>query len=190
MSRNLCLAGMMGVGKSTVARALGEWLERRVADTDDEIRGWTGRSIPELFAEHGEQGFRELERRVVEELATFDDLVISLGGGAVLRDDNVASLLLTGVVIHLDAPVEVLGERLLVGESDDRPLLGGPGGTESELLERLRDTYAERRPRYLEVADVTVDASGSPESVVEAILSWACEQDGVLTPSEHEAVLS
>jgi shikimate kinase len=60
MSRNLCLVGMMGVGKSTVASLLGERMGRRVADTDDEIRGWTGRSIPELFAEHGEAGFREL----------------------------------------------------------------------------------------------------------------------------------
>jgi shikimate kinase len=190
MSRNLCLVGMMGVGKSTVAALLGERLGRRVADTDDEIRGWTGRSIPELFMEHGEAGFRELERRVVEELATFHDLVISLGGGAVLRDDNVASLTLTGVAIHLDAPVEVLVERLTGGEADDRPLLGGPGGSEDELVERLRSTAEERDDRYREVADVTIDASGAPDAVAEAIIEWALAQTDVLTPSEHEQVMT
>src|SRR5680860_583972 len=104
MSRNVCLVGMMGVGKSTVATLVGDRLGRRVADTDDEIRSWTGVSIPELFAAKGEAGFRELEREVVEELATYHDLVLGLGGGAVLRDDNVASLLFSGVIIHLDAP--------------------------------------------------------------------------------------
>ena len=88
MSRNICLVGMMGAGKSTVAELVGARLGRLVADTDDEIRGWSGRSIPEIFAEHGEPGFRELERQVVEELPTFHDLVIALAGGAVLRDDQ------------------------------------------------------------------------------------------------------
>jgi shikimate kinase len=190
MSRNLCLVGMMGAGKSTVAALLGERLGRRVADTDDEVRGWTGRSIPELFMEHGEPGFREFERRVVEELATFHDLVISLGGGAVLRDDNVASLALTGVIVHLDVPVEVLVERLRGGGADDRPLLGGPGGSEDELVQRLRSTSKERDPRYREVADVTIDASGTPETVTEAIIEWALDQTDVLTPSEHEQVMT
>lgn len=190
MSRNLCLVGMMGVGKSTVAAELGDRLGRRVADTDDEIRGWTKRSIPELFAEHGEPGFRELERQVIEELATFHDLVISLGGGAVLRDDNVASLMLTGVVVHLDAPVEVLAARLTEAEADDRPLLGGPGGSRDQLLERLRTTAEERDARYREVADVTIDADTSPEKVTEEILQWALNQTDVLTPSEHEQVMT
>ena len=190
MSRNLCLVGMMGVGKTTVATLLAERLGRRVADTDQEIRRWTGRSIPELFMQHGEPGFRDLERQVVEELATYHDLVVSLGGGAVLRDDNVASLLLTGVIVHLDVPVEVLVERLRDGGADDRPLLGGPGGTEEELVQRLRATASERDPRYREVADVTVDATAPPDEVAERIIAWAMAQTDVLTPSEHEQVMS
>ena len=190
MSRNLCLVGMMGAGKSTVAEVLGDRLGRRVADTDDEIRGWTGRSIPELFMQHGEEGFRDLERHVVEELATFHDLVVSLGGGAVLRDDNVSSLLLTGVIVHLDVPVEVLVERLRDGGADDRPLLGGPGGTEAELLDRLRSTAEARDPRYREVADVTIEASGPADQVAEDVIAWALAQQDVLTPSEHEQVMT
>ena len=191
MSRNLCLIGMMGAGKSTVATLLGERLGRRTADTDDEIRGWTGRSIPELFAAHGESGFRALERQVVEEVAKLHDLVLSLGGGAVLRDDNVASLLLTGVIVHLDAPPRVLAERLRE-EVGDRPLLAGtvgPGGSPEDLEAKLRQTYEDRAERYAAVADVTVDASRTPEAVVEEIVSWAMDAGDVLTPSEHEQVM-
>ena len=183
MSRNLCLSGMMGAGKTTVAELLGSRLGRRVADTDEELRRWTGRSIPELFEAHGEAGFRDLERRVIEELATYHDLVIALGGGAVLRDDNVASLLLTGVVVHLDAPAEVLVGRL-AGDTD-RPLLAG-----GALTDRVTETLAARHDRYLEVADTVVDAGRSPEEVVEEVLTWAMSTGDVLTPSEHEQVMT
>jgi shikimate kinase len=185
MSRNLCLVGMMGAGKTTVAAVLGRRLGRRVADTDDEIRRWTRRSIPELFADHGEAGFRDLERQVVEELASFHDLVIGLGGGAVLRDDNVASLLLTGVIVHLDAPVAVLLDRLQAdGGAADRPLLAG------DLEAQLHATHAARADRYAEVADVVVDATRPPEDVADTIILWAMEQGDVLTPSEHEQVMT
>lgn len=183
MSRNLALHGMMGAGKSTIAVLLGERLGRRVADTDEELRSWTGRSIPELFAAYGETGFRDLERQVVEELAKFHDLVIALGGGAVLRDDNVASLLLTGVLVELRADPDVLVQRLT--GSTDRPLLGA----QDELEERLRRTHAARSQRYTDVADLTVDASQPTERVVDQILEWALAQGDVLTPSEHEQVM-
>lgn len=183
MSRNIALHGMMGAGKSTVALLLADRLGRRVADTDEELRKWTGRSIPELFAAHGEAGFRELERQIVEELSTFHDLVIALGGGTVLRDDNVASLLLTGVLIELRAEPEVLVERLR--GSADRPLLGAP----DELEQRVNDTYRQRAERYTAVADLSIDASHPPERVVGDILDWALAQGDVLTPSEHEQVM-
>ena len=183
MSRNLCLTGMMGAGKTTVAHVLGQRLGRRVVDTDDELRRWTGRSIPELFADHGEPGFRDLERQVVEELASFHDLIVSLGGGAVLRDANVASLLLTGVLIHLDAPVEVLLDRLR-DASDDRPLLAG------DVEVQLRATYDARIDRYRGVADLTVDAAAPADEVAQAIITWAMNQGDVLTPSEHEQVMT
>jgi shikimate kinase len=184
VSRNIVLYGMMGVGKSTVGRAVADRLGRRFVDTDDEIVRWTGRSIPELFAAHGEPGFRDLERQVVEELARLHDLVIALGGGTVLRDDNVASLLLTGVLVRLDAAPEVLLERL-GGAHDDRPLLAG-----DDLERRLRATLAERELRYAEVADVTVDAARPIADVVADVVGFASDAGDVLTPSEHEQVMS
>lgn len=183
MSRNLCLSGMMGAGKSTVAGLLAQRLGRRLADTDEELRRWTGRSIPQLFEAHGEAGFRDLERQVIEELATYHDLVIALGGGAVLRDDNVTSLLLTGVVVHLDVPAEVLVTRL-TGDTD-RPLLA-----DGALTDRVTETLAARHERYLEVADVVVDGARPPEEVVEEVLTWAMASGDVLTPSEHEQVMT
>jgi shikimate kinase len=184
-SRSIALTGMMGAGKTTVGRRLAEVLGRRVADTDDELRRWTGRSIPELFVEHGEPGFRALERQVVVELARFHDLVLSLGGGVVLDDDNVAELLLTGVIVHLDVPVAALVSRLQApGEAADRPLLAG------DLEARLQATHAARDARYREVADLVVDATGPVDDVVTTICAWAMEQGDVLTPSEHEQVMT
>ena len=183
MSRNLCLSGMMGAGKTTVAELLAQRLGRRLADTDEELRRWTGRSIPELFEAHGEAGFRDLERQVIEELTTYHDLVIALGGGAVLRDDNVTSLLLTGVIVHLDVPAEVLVARL-TGDTD-RPLLA-----DGALTDRITETLAARHERYLEVADVVVDGARPPAEVVEEVLTWAMASGDVLTPSEHEQVMT
>jgi shikimate kinase len=157
MSRNLCLIGMMGSGKSTVAAVLGQRLGRRVVDTDEEIRRWTGSSIPELFAAHGEAGFRDLERQVVEQLA---------------------------MLHHLDVPPEVIVQRLRAEGGDDRPLLAG------DLEGQVHATHAARVERYRSVADVSVDASGTPDDVAAQIVAWAMEQGDVLTPSEHEQVMT
>jgi shikimate kinase len=185
ISRNICLIGMMGAGKSTVADALGHRLGRRVVDTDTEIERWTGREIPRLFAEEGEAGFRELEHRVVVELARLHDLVVALGGGAVQRDDNVEALRFTGVLVHLDVPVAQLAARLDRAH-DLRPLL--PSDPE-ERSARIETLHAQRSPRYAEVRDVVVDASGSVDTTVTAIVDWAMSSGDVLTPSEHEQVM-
>ena len=182
MSRNVCLTGMPGVGKSSVAEIVGDRLGRRVADTDREIERWTGRTIPELFESEGEAGFRALERQVVAELSRFNDLVLSLGGGVVLDDANVTELLLTGVLLHLDASPEILADRLRDGEV--RPLLAG------DVEAKLRETYAARDERYRTVADVTLDASRPVTEVAEDAIRWALQQGDVLTPSEHEQVMT
>lgn len=181
MSGNVALAGMMGVGKTTVGRALAERLGRRLVDTDDEIVGWVGMDIPAIFAEHGEPEFRRLEQEVVRRLSELDDLVIALGGGVVLDDRNVADLTLTGVLIELFAPVEVLAERL--AGTTERPLLDG------DLAESLSEVLSERAERYAAVADHRVDAARPPGEIVEDILVWLRERPTVLTPSEFEAIL-
>jgi shikimate kinase len=187
MSRSLCLSGMMGAGKTTVAEVLGRRLGRAVVDTDREIERWTGRTIADIFADGGEVLFRDLERRVIVEVARVPDLVVALGGGTVLRDDTVADLILSGVIVHLDVPVAVLAERL-APHREQRPLLR-PGPDAPPLEAVIEEVLAARRARYAEVADVVIDASGEPEAVAEDILTWALEAGDVLTPSEHEQVM-
>lgn len=182
MSRNIALLGMMGAGKTTVASLVADALGRTAVDTDAEIERWVGEPVPVIFATRGEAAFRDLERRVVEELAKLDDLVLALGGGTVLRDDNVASLVLTGVLVELRARPEVLIERLR-DQSDGRPLLAG------DLDTQLRATYEARADRYAEVADLTVDAEQPPEQVAREIIDWTLTAGDVLTPSEHEQVM-
>ncbi len=188
MSRSICLSGMMGSGKTTVAEVVGRRLGRAVVDTDREIERWTGRSVAEIFAEGGEAAFRELERRVVVEVARVPDLVVALGGGTVLRDDTVSDLLLSGVIVHLDVPVTVLAERL-APQREGRPLLR-PGPDAPPLHEVVEEVLAARRARYVEVADLVVDGSAEPEDVAARILTWAMEAGDVLTPSEYEQVMT
>lgn len=185
MSRSIALAGMPGSGKSTIARLLADRLGRGLADTDVEIARHVGMSIPRIFAERGEAWFRAAEREVVREVARYEDLVIALGGGAVLDDANLTDLLLTGIVVHLDVPVEVLVERLATdGDGDERPLLAG------DLPERLRELHTRRAPAYAEAADVVIDAARPAEVVVDDLLETLMGLGDVLTPSEHEQVMT
>jgi len=187
MSRTICLSGMMGSGKSTVATVLARRLGRAVVDTDREIERWTGKRVPELFAEYGEEGFRELERRVVAEVSRVPDVVVALGGGTVLRDDTVADLLLSGVIVHLEVPTDVLAARLSRGQ-DHRPLLAA--ASEGAPLHEVVDGILEnRRARYAEVSDLVVDGSRDVDTIVADILTWAMAAGDVLTPSEHEEVM-
>lgn len=181
MSGNVALAGMMGVGKTTIGRALAGRLGRRLVDTDEEIVGWVGMDIPTIFAQQGEPEFRRLEQQVVHRLSELNDLVIALGGGVVLDDGNVADLTLTGVIIELHAPVEVLSERL--AGTPGRPLLSG------ELADSLSEVLADRADRYAAAADHRVDAARPVDMVVEDIIAWLRERPTVLTPSEFEAIL-
>jgi shikimate kinase len=192
MSRSLCLAGMMGSGKSTVGRVVADRLGRRFVDSDREIERWTGTSVADLFRVRGEAAFRDLEHEVVAELARFPDLVIALGGGALLRDDTVAALGLTGAIVLLDAPLDVLARRV-ARRPADRPLLAealtSTGDVDhAALLERLSGLRDERDARYRDVADGVVDAGGPTAEVADRVVLWAVEAGDVLTPSEHEQV--
>jgi len=189
MSRSICLSGMMGSGKSTVAAALADRLGRAVIDTDREIERWTGRPVPELFAQQGEAGFRELERRVVAEVARLPDVVIALGGGTVLRDDTVADLLLNGVIVHLEVPTDVLAARLVGGQAQ-RPLLAASGSDGAGLHDVVDGILSHRRARYDEVSDLVVDGARSIDAVVDDIIAWAMAAGDVLTPSEYEQVMT
>lgn len=163
--QHLVLVGLMGSGKSTVARLIGERLGRRVLDTDALIEEQTGRSVREIFATDGEDAFRDLEEDVLAAaLASPEPVVVAGAGGIVVRAANRALLTASDArVVWLCADVSTLLERVRGG--GHRPLLDAdPEGT----LQRMAQT---REPLYREVADAIVLVDGrSLGDVVEAVL--------------------
>lgn len=141
----------MGAGKSSIGRRAARQLGRPFVDGDHEIERRTGSTVRELFTERGETGFREIEAEVVADLCgRTTPSVIATGGGAVLRDDNVAALRSAGTVVWLRAEPETLLRRTSRGRH--RPLLddGDPRATITALV-------AARAPRYAAAADVVVE---------------------------------
>jgi shikimate kinase len=161
------LVGMPGSGKSTVGPELAGRLGVPFIELDAEIQGTAGRSVPEIFAEEGEAGFRAREAAALVDAAQRDPSVVSCGGGVVLEPANRVTLRATGEVVFLSVPLEVLAAR--VPPAADRPLIQHEGD-----LERL---FRAREPLYREFAAHVVDGSGSVAEVAAAIekelLRWS-----------------
>ena len=167
MVMNIVLCGMMGVGKSSAGIEIANLTGRRWVDTDTVILTRHGR-ISDLFEYYGEEHFRSLETDVVREIADEDGLVISTGGGLVLKQENNAMLKNNGTIFFLRASFRTLMER--VGADETRPLLKDSNNMSSKLEELLN----ERTPVYEHVADFTVDTDGkTPIEVAREIVALA-----------------
>ena len=161
---NIILCGMMGVGKTTVGVKIAERSRRRWCDTDDLIVEKHGK-ISDIFARYGEEYFRDLETETVRGLSQEDGLVISVGGGLVLKKENNELLKANGKIIFLRATVQTLLSRLQADTS--RPLLQNFAETLEEKLTRL---LKERTPVYESVADYIVDVDEkNPTEIAEEI---------------------
>lgn len=166
----LFLVGYRGCGKTTVGRLLADRLGWESVDTDDLIEEQAGKSIASIFAEEGEPAFRDLEAEVVGRVCERSDLVVSLGGGAVLREATRGRLHAAGPVVWLTASAETLAERIAgdATSGDRRPSLTRLSG-----LKEVRRVLAEREPIYQECANVAINADGrSPEMIATEILDW------------------
>lgn len=151
---NLVLIGMPGCGKTTVGRLLAERLGRPFVDLDAEIVREAGRTIPELFAAEGEEGFRARESAAVRRFAAQHGLVLACGGGTPLREENRIALHGNGRLYYLSCePGRLSGEG--------RPLSGSP--------EAIRRLYEQRRGLYGRTADRIIEADTSPEAEARAI---------------------
>jgi shikimate kinase len=139
--RNIALCGFMGTGKSSVGRMVAEQLRFAFLDTDTVIEARAGKPIAQIFSEDGEVAFRDLEKRIVKELALRDRTVIATGGGLVVEPENMASLKEHAYVVCLWASPETIWAR--VKNQSHRPLLNEP-----EPLEKIRRLLAERAPFY------------------------------------------
>lgn len=155
----------MGAGKSTVGRILARRLSKRFVDTDHEIEKRNGVTIPVIFEIEGEEGFRRREQELLADLAQEQGLVLSTGGGIVLKSENREVLRNHGFVVYLNARPELLADRTKHDRS--RPLLNV-----EDPLTRLRELHTVRDPLYREVAHAVVETGrGAPQQVVQAILA-------------------
>lgn len=141
----IILIGYMGAGKTTVGKALAQELNLTFYDLDWYIEERYRRTVPQLFAERGEVGFREIEKRVLHEVAEFEDVVISSGGGTPCFFDNMDYMNGQARTVYLKASSDVLFRHLKMGKTE-RPLLKNK--TDEELKQYIQDSLAAREPFY------------------------------------------
>jgi shikimate kinase len=159
-TRSLVLVGLMGAGKSTVGRRLAQHLQLPFRDADHEIESAAGMSIPDIFSIHGEDYFRDGEKRVIARLLQEGPMVLATGGGAFMNEETRQRVAESGISIWLRADLEVLMRR--VRKRTTRPLLQNPDpeGTMRRLMETRYPVYA--------TADLTVDSHEAPHDRVVA----------------------
>ena len=161
--RSIVLIGLMGSGKSSTGRRLAQELGLEFVDADEEIEAAGGMSITEMFARHGEDAFRDGERRVMARLLRDGPRVVASGGGAFMNEETRARIASSGISIWLKADHDVLWRR--VRKRSHRPLLEG-----GEPEHTLRTLVEQRYPVYA-LADITVVSRDGPhELAVEELL--------------------
>lgn len=157
--KNIMLIGMPGVGKTTNGQLIAKKLNREFVDLDEEIVKQSGVSIPEIFKNHGEDKFRELEHKVLEEYSKKSGLVISCGGGIVVRENNIPLLRQNSTVVFMKRDIASLPK-------DGRPV---------SQANDLSELYKKRLPMYEKAADIIFEMNGSP----------SCNSDGIISVSKR-----
>lgn len=153
--RRIILIGYMGAGKTTVGKALSKELGIIFYDLDWYIENRMRKSVSQIFAERGEEGFRKMEHNMLHEIAEFEDVIISCGGGTPCFFDNMDYMNQQGQTVYLKATPEVLYKHLLMGKGE-RPLLKGK--SPEELITFIREQLEKREPFYSK-AKYTLDVS-------------------------------
>ena len=154
---NVYLIGMMGTGKTTVGKLLAKELGYRFFDTDELIEAVAGKKITEIFAEEGEENFRDLESKVLNEVSAYIKSSIATGGGIIQRQMN-WSYLRQGLIIWLDTDLSIIQERLSADQS--RP-----------LASKLESLWSVRRPLYAQAdLHIKIDNQKTPEEIVNQII--------------------
>ena len=163
--KNIVLCGFMGSGKSTIGNLLSKKMGMAFIDLDAYIEKKENKSVSQIFADSGEEYFRQLEKNAVKELAYKKSVILATGGGTLTFRENVDILKnADNKIILLDLPVEVVAQRLK--NDTKRPLLNRP---DKETV--MRELYEKRLPVYKNAADIVVNASNSPMQVCMEIIA-------------------
>lgn len=163
-SKNIFLIGFMGCGKSTMARQLSKALKKELVEMDETIEKEQQQSITEIFAQKGESYFRDLESDLISQIAESGDKVVSCGGGAILRPENVENMKKNGIIVYLTATPETIYQR--VHKSTHRPLLNG-----NMNVEYIRQLMEKRIDKYEMAADMVISVDGKEkEPLLQEIL--------------------
>ena len=169
-SNNIILVGLMGAGKSTIGRSLAKKLKKEFFDSDRVIEERTGVDISTIFEIEGEQGFRDREAQVIEELCQKKDIVLATGGGGVLREENRKNMKKYGRVVYLCTTAELLYSRIRYDKS--RPLMQ----TENPL-NTLKKLLQDREPFYKEVADILIMTGKQKATVIVKRIEESLKKD-------------
>lgn len=164
------LVGFMGAGKTSVARRLARTCHVASVDMDTYLERREGRKVKAIFADAGEEGFRAIETCVLRELAEKDPLLVSCGGGVVLKEANRALLKRAGFVIYLKVSADEAASR--ISDTSTRPLF--------QDISAARALCIEREPLYAEVADAAIDTTGKSVAAIAREASALLEREGVL----------
>ncbi len=157
----------MGAGKTTIGKQLAKALQRPFYDSDQEIEANTGVDIPTIFDFEGEPGFRDREKKVLEQLTSLQNVILATGGGVVLDPDNRQHLKGRGTVVYLYIPVEEQLRRTQLHKNNKRPLLHT-----DNPLQKLTELMHQKAPLYEETADIILPSnSGSIDALVNSIIA-------------------
>jgi shikimate kinase len=172
------LIGYMGAGKTTLGRALAKSLGMQFIDLDCYIEERFRKTISQIFAEKGEEAFRDLERRMLHEVGEFENVIISTGGGTPCFFDNVEYMNGQGTTVFLDVPVERLFIRLSIARHK-RPLIKDKN--DAELLAFIEEQLARREPHYSKAQHAFVADKLEDRTQIDTSVKAFCRQFGLET---------
>jgi shikimate kinase len=165
---SIALIGFMATGKTTVGKALIKHLDKeyKFIETDQQISQETGKSIPEIFAEEGEEKFREYETSVCGKISKFNKVIISCGGGVVLNPTNIDNLKKNCYIVLLNTTIDEIYKRLLKNGKNTRPIID-----KKDLKREIEKVFCYRKFSYEAVAEIIIDTTNKTiENIVREII--------------------
>jgi len=174
LQKPLYLIGLRGSGKATVYRHMSRALNVPKNEMDEVLAERAGKPITQIFAEDGEEAFRQMETALLREIGAGEPALVSCGGGVVLRPENVEIMKTTGTILMLSATPQTIFQR--VRHSTKRPILNG-----NMNVEFIAELMTKRDPAYRAAADVTVSIDGKTSDIVaKELVERICQNGGFL----------